>query len=283
MTRRQSNYGYRARGRVRNRSKNPGMERARQHIAEAEALTKELGGTDKDVKEYFFSLSAGDIKPILDEYGRLYGSSARDYAEKTIPNWRIGRTHMSGMVAERLFGLLPPKMPLAKKYELVENLWTHLGPKSNTTFTVGYNTSIEDILSTITSHSEKVITDFQMPENLENRFKWISSGDVKTKQNILNHLQKMERKTVFDGVQMQVPVLQSHLSSPNGQYSKSATQAFQVGSHYIRLEFEASAEGVSIGSIRTNPSLDPDGSSVSGLGWVLWVLGAIALFLIFGG
>ena len=33
-----------------------GLERALKHIREAETLSSELGGTDKDVKEYFFSL-----------------------------------------------------------------------------------------------------------------------------------------------------------------------------------------------------------------------------------
>lgn len=32
-----------------------GLERALQHIREGEELSRELGGTDKDVKQYFFS------------------------------------------------------------------------------------------------------------------------------------------------------------------------------------------------------------------------------------
>ena len=43
---------YRRRGRRRNY----GQERALQHIQEAKDLSRELGGTDEDVKSYFFSL-----------------------------------------------------------------------------------------------------------------------------------------------------------------------------------------------------------------------------------
>ncbi len=62
-----------------------GHERALEHIREAEALTRELGGTDKDVKSYFFSLSAAQLRSIFDKYESQYGNLAREYAEKTLP------------------------------------------------------------------------------------------------------------------------------------------------------------------------------------------------------
>ena len=43
-------------------SRSAGLERALQHIEEAKQLTRELGGTDKDVKEYFFSLPTNELK-----------------------------------------------------------------------------------------------------------------------------------------------------------------------------------------------------------------------------
>lgn len=47
-----------------------GHERARQHIEDARRLSAELGGTDKDVKEYFFSLPPHSLRLILDAYER---------------------------------------------------------------------------------------------------------------------------------------------------------------------------------------------------------------------
>jgi hypothetical protein len=73
----------------------------------------------------------------LDAYGNAYGTSARDYAQRTIEKWQTGTVHMGGQTAERLFKLLPPRMPLAAKYQLVENLWNHVGPKSKKTCRVG--------------------------------------------------------------------------------------------------------------------------------------------------
>src|SRR5262245_37919653 len=112
-----------ARHRYRRRYHGPrvdiGHEIARQHIEDARRLTAELGGTDKDVKEYFFALSPRSLNTILDAYERQYGAGPRAYAQSTISRWRSGAVQMSGTVAERLFRLLPPRMPLQEKYRLI--------------------------------------------------------------------------------------------------------------------------------------------------------------------
>ena len=66
---------------------------------------------DEDVKKYFFSLSARERRPIFDEYEEKYGRSAREYAEKALPEWRARSKGMAGQTAIRLFNLLPPRMP----------------------------------------------------------------------------------------------------------------------------------------------------------------------------
>jgi hypothetical protein len=100
--------------------RNAGMERAMQHIREAQELSRELGGTDADVKAYFFRLPLSELRPILDAYERQYGKEARQYAEEAIPEWRSGRRKMSGQNASRLFHLLPRFMPLEQKYALTQ-------------------------------------------------------------------------------------------------------------------------------------------------------------------
>src|SRR5438552_16329336 len=107
-----------------------GHERARQHIEEFRHLSRQLGGSVEDVRQYFFSLPATDLNIVLDLYEHHHGTSARQYAQNTIDRWRTGATHMGGQTASRLFNLLPPVMPPAAKYRLVTNLWNHVGPSS---------------------------------------------------------------------------------------------------------------------------------------------------------
>ena len=105
-----------------------GSEIARRHIREAEQFSSEMGGTDVDVKEYFFGLSNKQLEPILVEYGKSHGALAEAYARETMPNWRSENRRMSGMIAKRLFSLLPPRMPLKKKVrtgrEHMDALWS---------------------------------------------------------------------------------------------------------------------------------------------------------------
>jgi hypothetical protein len=175
-------YAYRRRSWHRYQRHDAGYERARQHIEEARRLTEELGGTDQDVKQYFFSLSASALQDILREYGNQFGSEARRYAERTIERWRSGTVTMSGMVASRLFKMLPPRMPLADKYRLVENLWNHVGPSSKKTIRVGLDATIEQIVLAVRTHINEVVVCYRIPENLERRFEWLDVVRLRYRQ-----------------------------------------------------------------------------------------------------
>src|SRR5262249_25101723 len=153
-------------------SSNAGLERARRHIEEADALSQELGGTDKDVKEYFFALPPRELVGVLEEYGRQFGDKAKEYAIETIPRWKSGGRRMSGLVAGRLFKLLPPRMPLDAKYRLTESLWRHVGPSSKKRLRVGLDASVDDVVEAARTHIEDVVVRYTIPSSLEQRFAW---------------------------------------------------------------------------------------------------------------
>ena len=62
-------YGY---GRNSYRKRSAGHQKAIEHIRAAKALSTELGGTDKDVKEYFFNLSQKQLGLILNKYEWIF-------------------------------------------------------------------------------------------------------------------------------------------------------------------------------------------------------------------
>ena len=138
--------GYRYRRSHYSYSRDIGRERALQHIEDYRRLEGALGAAIKYVKQYFFSLPPHQLRIILDAYGKEHGSSARSYAEQKIREWETGAVQMSGQTAARLFNLLPPRMPLAAKYRIVENLWKHAGPKSKKTCRVGMDASVDPVV-----------------------------------------------------------------------------------------------------------------------------------------
>lgn len=267
-----SNYGY--------RSRDVGLERALQHIEEAKELSRELGGTDKDVKAYFFSLSPNQLKSILDEYEARHGRKAREYAERTLPKWRSGQVTMSGQNASRLFALLPPRMPLPEKYKLTENLWRHVGPSSRKMLRVGLDADIDDAVEAIRDHIEQVVIHYKIPEDLERRFNWLSAGDVDVKQNLLNHLRQMEKTLVVEGATTQLPVMLEHLNSVDGQHTHRLAQVLKVGKHELEILIDKNSSGVKL----EEPSIAARAATASSSGsyaWVWWLIGiAVVIFLL---
>jgi hypothetical protein len=54
------------------------------HIEEARAFSHEIGGTDADVKRYFFSLSGSTLDEIFLTYGNLNGNKSELLRETNV-------------------------------------------------------------------------------------------------------------------------------------------------------------------------------------------------------
>lgn len=244
-----------------------GYERALEHIREADALSRELGGTDEDVKNYFFSLSGPLLRGILDKYESKYGDSARQYAENTLPSWKSGKVHMSGMVAERLFNLLPPTMPLETKFQLTESLWKHVGPSSTKNYYIGLDADLEEVHQLVKNHLEEVVIRYEIPSSMEARFNWLSQGDVEIKQQILNHFRQQDKLLLSEALLTQLPILMSHLKSEKGSLTNHAAQILKVGKHEVGVIFSDKVNGVS----EIAPARPVEGQ----YNWIWWVIGII--------
>ena len=266
------------------RSSSYGLERALQHIEEAKQLTEELGGTDQDVKEYFFNLTGAERNAVLETYGKKYGASAREYAQATIPKWKSGQVTMSGLVGSRLFNLLPPRMPLADKYRLTENLWRHVGPSSKRRLRVGLDADVDAVVLAVSAHIDEVVTHYKIPDNLERRFEWLSAGDVGVKQELLNHLRQKEKSLVVNGAREQLPIMLSHMNSTDSEHTHRLAQVLKVGKHELELLIDKSTNGVQLerqptAAPRTVRPATPD--SAPDLTWLWWIIGIIGLMWLF--
>jgi hypothetical protein len=263
------------------RSRSYGRERALEHIAAAKRLSAELGGMDQGVKAYFFSLSPLELSSVLDDYQRAYGTQAREYAADTIPKWRTSRVQMSGMVAERLFNLLPPRMPLGVKYTLVEGLWHHVGPSSKYRIRVGIDADVAQVIEVAKSKVTEFVVNYKIPENIERRFDWLSAGDVPIKQMLLSHIQEMEKTVVVETVRAQVPVMLEHLHSAGSQTGRLA-QIVRVGKHELELLMDKTATGVKIEDPARCVSTRAGSSSgtYAGLIWVALIIAFIICLIV---
>lgn len=272
--------------RRRGRGRNVGWERAREHVDAARRLSDELGGTDEDVKAYLFSLSTNDLGPILDEYESENGSSAREYAEKTMPAWRTRRVHMSGLVAERLYKLLPPRMPLSTKFGMVETLWRKYGPRSNNVVVAGPDASEQSIVQAVYSHLRDYVVSYTVPEQLEKRFSWLAQQDASLRQGLLNKLQENECSLIIVGLRQKVPVFMAQIRE-HAEVTQRVSQIIEIGSHRVRIDFLPTHTGVTsrlVGDMEfaqqsSGPVSTTDSESSAGC-FVLAIIAALAYWIL---
>ncbi len=229
-----------------NRRNDYGRVAALQHIEEARKLSELLGGTDVDVKKYFFALPEGDLKAVLDEYEQQYGSNKREYAEHALPQWRHGRKQMSGLVAERLFKLLPPRMPLSIKYEMVRTIWEKYSPRSDTTFVIGPDCDPAIAAQEMERHLLENVMQYKIPAPMESRFSWLSSGDIAVQQILLNHFLDEERNLIATDARTRTQIILKHFET-NEQWTESIRQEYTVGHHKLVLFFDFRASGIQKG------------------------------------
>ncbi|MDC0949067.1 hypothetical protein OAS86_06980 [Gammaproteobacteria bacterium] len=252
-----------------------GQRAAQRHIAEAEDLSKQLGGTDVDVKDYFYSLPKSVLDSVFKTYGEKHGSKAQLYAIETFPKWKTGKRHMSGLVASRLYELLPATMPTQKKYALVESLWKHVGPSSYKIFYVGPDADIEEVSLTIKRYMENVVVDYKIPKSMEGRYDWLSQGDVVLKQQLLNHFRQKEIGLVNHSLNNNLPILLDHLSRDS---ATGAIQELKVGRHKVTISITDKVTGI------TDKSPIPE-KSVSNIesnnNWLFWAIAIGVLLLVF--
>lgn len=214
-----------------------GLERARRHIAEARELSEKLGGTDKDVKAYFFSLSGSRLAQILDAYEGKYGLPARLYAEETFSKWRSGKVHMSGLVAGRLFDLLPDYMPVEEKFGLVKSLWEKQCPQTRKELRLGPDADEKQVISAIRDHFERVVVEYGISESIKRRFQWLGREEVQLQEKLYNYFLQLNRDAIADAVEKRIPNILAEVRRL-GASAASIKQTVIVANHRVKIVFD---------------------------------------------
>jgi hypothetical protein len=253
------------------RSYDAGLARARQHIHEAKLLSQELGGTDEDVKRYFFGLSSSDLRPVLVAYEREHSKAAREYAESTIPLWRCGSRKMSGQVAARLFKLLPRFMPLNCKYALVESLWDKLVPRTEYSIAFGPDADAGRVGEAVDQHLTATVNGHTIPDGLQRRFNWLADGDAQLMQQLLNHFLVRDRQQAIAAVSAQVALILGQLRSAGPV--QGFRRELKLAGHTIYIFLDPLATNVTV-----SPG-QPRYQGVPHYAWI-WILSAIAAVIL---
>jgi hypothetical protein len=229
--------------RYRRRSRNYGRERASRHIREAEAFSREVVNTDGLVKRTFFSLSGRALQNLLDSYEQLYGADARQYAAQTIPKWRSGQVQMSGMVAKRLFDLLPPFMPAADKNKIVEAIWRAYGPRSNGYLYVGPDSESAAVELAIQAYFDRLQVQYPIPDRLRAQFRWLAQDDAAATERLLNHFMGRQRELALESARLHLPLLIESVKADTDERISRMAHTIEVGNHVLEIRADRYRHG----------------------------------------
>lgn len=217
---------------------------AASHNADAREFCSRVGGADEIVKAAFFALSGAARTYIFNEYEKRYGENATLYAMKTMPAWQSGRVHMSGRVAERLFALMPPYMPLSQKHEIVKKLWEHYAPASRAYLHLGRDANIDTVVSEVSAHLTQVLQSHAIPSDLESYFNWLAADDVKVKQSLMNHFLKRERDVALASVRCFASELLCAMASDERSSLQRGLYEINIGKHVVELHANRRCSGI---------------------------------------
>lgn len=249
-----------------------GQEAARRHIEEAREFDKEMGGAVSDVKKYFFELKKSELNELFSDYGRRYGAPKEAYARQAFCRWKSGCTKMSGRVVKRLFALLPSGMPIAAKLALAANVWRHFGANSIHHFTVGPNADVMLVMGKIYEALTAEIRDYNIPENVKDRFDWLAAGDISVKEHLLNYFTQMDKKIAIDSLHAQLPVLQAQMRDHSGHIGSIHTK-IEINEHSVEIWIDPR-----LGATFREGQPEPK-QTASGTAGAVWFLIAVAVIV----
>jgi hypothetical protein len=150
---------------------------------------------------------------------------------------------MSGVVAGRLFSLLPAFMPVQKKYDLVKSLWEAKCPHSRKTFYVGPDADAQEIVVLVKQHLLDVVQSYVIPESIAKRFQWLARDDVRLQQELHNYFLRLNREVISLASDDRIPQLLAKMRA--NVIVQRMSQNVQLGNHHLELVFDPAASGVS--------------------------------------
>lgn len=216
-----------------------GYEAEQRNIEAARRLRAELGDAETQTRQTFLSLDSQRLRQLLHEYRRLYGPRPYEYCIFALPRWQSGRIKMSGMVAERIFNLLPRFVTPTERQQIAEKLWTHLSPGSDNQLMVSPGASAEQVRDKLDDYAHHHIGSYRFPAGLRARFTWIANRDVELTEKLLNHFQQMEYRVAAEAIRVRLPIIKEKLRALSSGMTATVTEEICVGKHRLKIVFAA--------------------------------------------
>ena len=206
----------------------------RRHHSQREMLSAMVGGFDRDVLEKFYLLSTDQLARLFNLYSDEYGDGAADYARKVYDEWKAGIVRPSAQTINRLLDHLPKVLNFDGKCELLRKLRERHRKPEHHSIKVKVDDWKSRLVPLVKRIVEKAYTS-NLPEIVERRLTWLSSGDMQVARALLSHSQALEGAVAVRLLEHEMQDLEVVLAHVHGTAKITHTISLPYGNIELKI------------------------------------------------
>jgi hypothetical protein len=197
-------------------------------------LSAMIGGFDKDILERFYALTPDQLARLLNIYATEYGNGPGAYARKTYDGWKTGAVRPSAQTINRLLDSLPLVLDFDGKCELLRKLRERHRKLEHHSLKVKVDDWKQHVVPLTRSIIHKAYL-ANLPEVVERRLTWLSSGDMQTARAILSHAQALDGAVAVMLLQEEMQNLETVIKNLSGKGKITHTIRLPYGHIDVRI------------------------------------------------
>ena len=193
-----------------------------------------VGGFDRDILEKFYTLTEDQLARLFNIYSDEYGDGAADYAREVYDEWKAGTVRPSAKTINRLLDHLPKVVNFDGKCELLRKLRERHRKPEHHSIKVKVDDWKLKLVPLVKRIVEKAYT-ANLPEIVERRLTWLSSGDMQVARALLSHSQAIEGAVAVRLLEQEMQDLEAVLTQVQGTAKITHTIRLPYGNIQLKI------------------------------------------------
>ncbi|PIG30230.1 hypothetical protein CLU93_4566 [Janthinobacterium sp. 35] len=179
-------------------------------------LSALFGSAIERIRYAFMNLDEDALDELFSDYGAIHGDSAERYARKTFPNWKNGKTNLSGQTMERLVELVPPYLSSEQRFSILQLvLKRHKRSAPSRTIRINVKQPEEGFSELQNALASMSHNDFlaHLPENVMKAGSWLYDDDITAARAMLAEAERLENDMIRTTASREIALLRRTISS----------------------------------------------------------------------
>lgn len=168
--------------------------RTKKRNSNTRRLKDRICGISENILKSFLSLDEESLEYLFNEYGKLYGYGAEEYARSAYSRWKSGRVKLAWRTQEKLLKLVPEFIDTSERKDLVKTLYDKYKPKFNKHIRIATDKTKDSYRSIVQAMDEykKHRGLVALPSDVCDLLTWVNNSDMIAVREILSEIDHCE-------------------------------------------------------------------------------------------